>query len=150
LLELRKIDAQVEVVLEESLVAQLRVRSTLQDKVLKAPQEDLEVGKIRDKLWLGIETPFQIRKDEMVVIGRQMYLLGDQTLKKEVLQEAYESRVVTYPGSTKIYQDLKEFYWSPNMKKEVAGYVVKYGIYQQVKVEHQKLSGFLQPLLIPE
>jgi hypothetical protein len=85
LLELRKIDAQVEVVLEESLVAQLRVRSTLRDKVLKAPQEDLEVGKIRDKLWLGIETPFQIRKDGMVVIGRQMYLLGDQTLKKEVL-----------------------------------------------------------------
>jgi len=65
-----------------------------------------------------------------------MYLLGDQTLKKEVLQEAYESRVVTHPGSTKIYQDLKEFYWSPNMKKEVAGYVVKYGIYQQVKVKH--------------
>jgi len=59
-----------------------------------------------------------------------MYLLGDQTLKKEVLQEAYESRVVTYPGRTKIYEDLKEFYWSPNMKKEVAGYVVKYGIYQ--------------------
>jgi len=54
-------------------------------------------------MWLGIETLFQIWKDGMVVIGRQMYLLGDQTLKREVLQEAYESRLVTHPGSTKIY-----------------------------------------------
>jgi hypothetical protein len=79
------------------------VRSTLQDEVLKAQQEDLEVAKIKDKMWLGIETSFQIWKDGMVVIGRQMYLLGDQTLKREVLQEAYESRLVTHPGSTKIY-----------------------------------------------
>jgi hypothetical protein len=49
-----------------------------------------------------------------------------------------------------MYQNLKDFYWWPNMKKEVAEYVAKYGICQQVKVEHQKLAGLLQPLLIPE
>ena len=42
LLELRKIDAQVEAGPDESLVAQLRVRSTLQDRVLEAQQEDHE------------------------------------------------------------------------------------------------------------
>jgi len=36
------------------------------------------------------------------------------------------------------------------MKKEVAKYVAKCEICQQVKVEHQKPAGFLQPLLIPE
>jgi len=36
------------------------------------------------------------------------------------------------------------------MKKEVAEYVAKCEICQQVKVEHQKPVGLLQPLLIPE
>jgi len=36
------------------------------------------------------------------------------------------------------------------MKKEVAKYVAKCGICQQVKVEHQKPAGLLQPLLIPD
>ena len=36
------------------------------------------------------------------------------------------------------------------MRKEVAGYVAKCSICQQVKVEHQKLVGLLQPLAIPE
>jgi hypothetical protein len=150
LLELRKIDAQVEAGPDESLVAQLRVRSTLRDRVLEAQQEDLEVCKIREKVRSGIETPFQIQKDGMVVLGRRMYLPDDQPLKREVLQEAHESRFATHPGSTKMYRDLKDFYWWPNMKKEVAEYVAKCGICQQVKVEHQKPARFLQPLLIPE
>jgi len=36
------------------------------------------------------------------------------------------------------------------MNKEVAEYVAKYGVCQQVKVEHQKPARLLQPLLIPE
>ena len=85
---------------------------------------------------LGIETSFQIQKDGMVVLGRRMYLPDNQPLKREVLQEAHESRFATHPGSTKMYRDLKDFYWWPNMKKEVAEYVAKCGICQQVKMEH--------------
>jgi len=58
LLELRKINANIEIRPKHSLIAQLKVRSMLQDKVLEAQQKDVEVGKIRDKLKLGIETPF--------------------------------------------------------------------------------------------
>ena len=149
MLELRKIDVQVEAGPNESLVAQLKVRSTLRDMVLEAQQKDLEVCKIREKVRSGIETSFQIQKDGMVVLRRRMYLPDDQMLKREVLQEAHESRLATHPGSTKMYRDLKDLYWWPNMKKEVAEYVAKFGVCQQVKVEHQKPIGFLQPLLIP-
>jgi hypothetical protein len=49
-----------------------------------------------------------------------------------------------------MYQDLKQYYWWPNMRKEVADYVEKCSICQQVKVEHRKPAGLLQPLPIPE
>jgi spore coat protein CotF len=49
-----------------------------------------------------------------------------------------------------MYQDLKEYYWWSNMKKEVTKYMVKCGVCHQVKVEHQKQAGPLQTLLIPQ
>jgi hypothetical protein len=49
-----------------------------------------------------------------------------------------------------MFQDLKQYYWWPNMRKEMANYVAKCSICQQVKVEHRKPAGLLQPLLIPE
>lgn len=65
----------------------------------------------------GVENPFQILKDGMIIMDRHMYLLDDNALKVEVLKEAYESKFDVHPGSTKMYKDLKEFYWWPNIKK---------------------------------
>ena len=70
-------------------------------------------------------------------------------LKEEILDGAHNSIYTMHPGSTKMYRDLKEHYWWNNMKKEIADFVARCLICQQVKVEHQKPAGFLQPLPIP-
>ena len=49
-----------------------------------------------------------------------------------------------------MYRDLKEYYWWPNMKKEIALWVNRCLTCQRVKAEHQRPSGLLQPLEIPE
>ncbi|GJY25077.1 putative reverse transcriptase domain-containing protein [Tanacetum coccineum] len=46
-------------------------------------------------------------------------------------------------GSDKMYQDLKQLYWWPNMKASIAIYVSKCLTYTKVKAEHQKPSGLL-------
>ena len=71
-----------------------------------------------------------------------------QELKDEILREGHSSRYTVHPGSTKMYQDLKEYYWWPNMKKDVAEWVSKCMTCQRVKAEHQRPSGLLQPLEI--
>ena len=85
-----------------------------------------------------------------IAMGRQIYLPEDKTLKDEVLREAHESQFATHLGSTKMYRDLKEYYWWPNMKREIAEFMSNCGICQQVKIEHQKLARKLQSLSIPE
>ena len=70
LLELRKINAKVEVGPRGSLLAQLRVRSILRDKVLEAQQNDDRVDKIRDNVKLGVGTSFQILEDGMLAFGK--------------------------------------------------------------------------------
>jgi hypothetical protein len=49
-----------------------------------------------------------------------------------------------------MYKDLKTRYWWNGMKRDVAEYVALCDTYQRVKVEHQRPSGLLQPLKIPE
>ena len=49
-----------------------------------------------------------------------------------------------------MYRDLKRNFWWEGMKREVAEYVSKCLTCQQVKAEHQRPSGLLQPLPIPQ
>ena len=44
-------------------------------------------------------------------------------LRELVLDEAHKSRYSIHPGANKIYKDVKEFYWWPNLKSDIANYV---------------------------
>uniref|UniRef100_A0A2N9G313 RNA-directed DNA polymerase n=1 Tax=Fagus sylvatica TaxID=28930 RepID=A0A2N9G313_FAGSY len=71
-------------------------------------------------------------------------------LKEEILSEAHNTGYTVHPGGTKMYRDLKGTFWWNNMKREIAGYVARCLVCQQVKIEHQRPGGLLQPLPIPE
>nr|GFB95023.1 transposon Ty3-I Gag-Pol polyprotein [Tanacetum cinerariifolium] len=45
-----------------------------------------------------------------------------------------------------MYHDLKQYFWWSGMKRDVATFVSKCLICQQVKIEHQRASGLLQQL----
>ncbi|XP_072077944.1 uncharacterized protein [Arachis hypogaea] len=49
-----------------------------------------------------------------------------------------------------MYYDLKKMFWWPGMKGDVATVISKCLTCQKVKIEHQKPSGMLQPLEIPQ
>lgn len=51
-------------------------------------------------------------------------------LKDEILKEAHGTKYTIYPGSTKMYQNLKEVYWWKKMEQEVAAYVAACNICQ--------------------
>nr|GEW07165.1 COBRA-like protein 1 [Tanacetum cinerariifolium] len=62
---------------------------------------------------------------------------------KLCIHEAHSSPFSIHSGSTKIYEDLKQHFWWNVMKKDVAMFVGKCLICQQVKIEHQRASGLL-------
>ncbi|KAI3700660.1 hypothetical protein L2E82_45297 [Cichorium intybus] len=66
------------------------------------------------------------------------------------MNEAHKSKCSIHPGATKMYQDLREDYWWPCMKQDVARYVEEYLTCRKVKAKHQRPHGKLQPLEIPE
>jgi hypothetical protein len=70
-------------------------------------------------------------------------------LKKEIFDEAHLAKFSIHPGSTKIYQDLKENLWWSNMKIDIAKYVSECDTCHRMKASHLKSAGVLQPLSIP-
>ena len=49
-----------------------------------------------------------------------------------------------------MYQDLKQKFWWNAMMREIAQYVAKCLVCQQIKIEHQRTAELLQPLPIPK
>nr|GEV43692.1 putative reverse transcriptase domain-containing protein [Tanacetum cinerariifolium] len=75
-------------------------------------------------------------------------LFGD--LRTLIMHESHKSKYSVHTGSDKMYQDLKQLYWWPNMKANISTYVNKCLTCSKVKVEHQKPSGLLVQPKIPE
>jgi hypothetical protein len=73
----------------------------------------------------------------------------DPEIRKIILDEAHMSKFSIHPGSTKMYQDLKQNFWWSNMKVDIAKYVAECDICHQMIASHLKSAGVLQPLSIP-
>ncbi|GKC87780.1 putative reverse transcriptase domain-containing protein [Tanacetum coccineum] len=75
-------------------------------------------------------------------------LVGD--VRMVILNEAHKSKYSVHPKADKIYYDLRDMYWWPGMKRDIAIYVSKCLTYAKVKAEHQRPSGLWQQPKIPE
>ena len=84
------------------------------------------------------------------MMGHRLCVPDVGGLNKEIMEEAHSSAYAMHPRSTKMYHTLREHYWWRGMKKDVAEFVSRCLICQQVKVEHQRPAGLLQSLLIPQ
>ncbi|GKE71513.1 putative reverse transcriptase domain-containing protein, partial [Tanacetum coccineum] len=67
-----------------------------------------------------------------------------------IMNEAHKSKYSMHPGADKMYYDLRDMYWWPGMKRDIATYVSKCLTCSKVKAEHQRPSGLLQQPKIPE
>ncbi|GKA34046.1 reverse transcriptase domain-containing protein [Tanacetum coccineum] len=66
------------------------------------------------------------------------------------MDEAHNTRYSMHLGVDKMFYDLRDMYWWPGMKRDIAMYVSKCLTCSKVKAEHQRPSGLLQQPEIPE
>ncbi|KAL4028533.1 hypothetical protein IC575_011730 [Cucumis melo] len=131
-------------------LAQLTVQPTLRQMIIDAQSNDPYLVEKRGLAEAGQAVEFSISSDGGLLFERRLCVPSDSAVKTKLLSEAHSSPFSMHPGSTKMYQDLKRVYWWRNMKREVAEFVSKCLVCQQVKAPRQKPAGLLQPLSIPE
>ncbi|KAI5353071.1 hypothetical protein L3X38_005963 [Prunus dulcis] len=147
---MRKLRVGLDTDNQGALLATLRIKPVLVERILAAQSQDPLICTLRVEVANGDRTNCSVRNDGALMIGNRFYVPNDESLKREILEEAHETVFAMHLGSTKMYHTLREHYWWPFMKKEIAEYVRRCLICQQVKAERQKPSGLLQPLPILE
>ncbi|GJT58924.1 putative reverse transcriptase domain-containing protein [Tanacetum coccineum] len=90
------------------------------------------------------------RADGTLCLNNRSWLPCYGDLRTLVMYESHKSKYSIHPGSDKMYQDLKQLYWWPNMKENITTYVSKCLTCSKVKAEHQKPYGLLVQSEIPE
>ncbi|GKE73366.1 putative reverse transcriptase domain-containing protein, partial [Tanacetum coccineum] len=90
------------------------------------------------------------RTDGTLCLNNRSWLPRYGDLRTLIMHESHKSKYSIHSGSDKMYQDMKQLYWWPNMKADIATYVSKYLTCLRVKAEHQKPSGLLVQPEIPQ
>ncbi|KAL0295738.1 UNVERIFIED_CONTAM: Transposon Tf2-12 polyprotein [Sesamum calycinum] len=150
LLEMRSMNTKLEVDQVAGLLAALQLKPDFVDHIKEAQTRDPFLLRMRERLKQGKKSNFSVRADGVMVNGERVGVPDVDGLRKKILQEAHNAPYAMHPGTTKMYRNLKPYYWWQTMKKDVAEFVAKCMTCQQVKAEHQAPAGKLRPLSIPE
>ncbi|KAA3488099.1 integrase [Gossypium australe] len=133
-----------------SILAELRARPMFLQEVYEAQKDDNDLQAKRVQCESCVESDFQINSDGYLMFKDRVCVPRNDELIRKILQETHSRCLSVHPGSTKMYNDLKKWYWWPSMKKDISEFVSRCLICQHVKAEHQVPSGLLQPILVLE
>nr|GEZ77183.1 putative reverse transcriptase domain-containing protein [Tanacetum cinerariifolium] len=92
----------------------------------------------------GLDDQLKHRSDGALYYLDRIWVPLTGNVRTLILDEAHKSRYSVHPGADKMYYDLRDMYWWPRIKKDVAMYVSKCLTCSKIKAEHQRSSGLLQ------
>ncbi|GJV54105.1 putative reverse transcriptase domain-containing protein, partial [Tanacetum coccineum] len=128
----------------------ITIHSGLKTKILEAQGEASKDLKAPAEWLRGLEKHFERRDDGGIYFFDRIWIPSVGGVRKLIMDEAHTSRYSIHPGADKMYYDLRDLYWWPGMKRDIAEYVSRCLTCSKIKAEHQKPSGFLQQPEIPE
>ncbi|GJR48168.1 putative reverse transcriptase domain-containing protein [Tanacetum coccineum] len=128
----------------------MTIQSGVKEMILAAQSEAFKQENVLAERLHGLDQQMERKEDESLYFMDRIWvpLVGD--VRMVILNEAHKSRYSVHPGADKMYHDLRDMYWWPGMKRDIAIYVSKCLTCAKVKAEHQRPSGLLQQPEIPE
>ncbi|GKA44056.1 putative reverse transcriptase domain-containing protein [Tanacetum coccineum] len=124
----------------------MNLQSSIKDKILTAQKEAVDEFTGLQK---GLDEMIEQRSDETLYYLDRIWVPLTGEMRTLIMDEAHRSKYSIHPGADKMYYDLRDRYWWPRMKKDIAEYVSKCLTCLKVKAEHQRPSGLLQQPEIP-
>nr|GEW77888.1 putative reverse transcriptase domain-containing protein [Tanacetum cinerariifolium] len=99
-----------------------------------------ERAKPRQRLH-GLDQQMEKKKDRNWNFMDRIWVPLVRDVRMVILNKAHKSRYSVHPGMDKMYHDLRDMYWWPGMKRDIAIYVSKCLTCAKAKAEHQRPSG---------
>ncbi|GJR06433.1 reverse transcriptase domain-containing protein [Tanacetum coccineum] len=122
------------------------LQSSIKDRILTAQKEAVDESAGLQK---GLDEMIELRNDGALYYLDRIWVPLKGDVRTLIMDEAHKSKYFVHPGADKMYYDLRDRYWWPRMKKDIAEYVSRCLTCLKVKAEHQRPSGLLQQPEIP-
>ncbi|GKA63696.1 putative reverse transcriptase domain-containing protein [Tanacetum coccineum] len=118
----------------------------IKDRILAAQKEAVDEFTGLQK---GLDKMIEQRSDGTLYYLDRIWVPLKGEVRTLIIDEAYKLKYSVHPGADKMYYNLRDRYWWPGMKKDIAEYVSNCLTCMKVKAEHQRPSGLLQQPEIP-
>ncbi|GJX85412.1 putative reverse transcriptase domain-containing protein [Tanacetum coccineum] len=96
------------------------LQSSIKDRILTAQKEAADEFAVLQK---GLDEMIEQRSDGTLYYLDRIWVPLKGDVRTLITDEAYKSKYSIHPGADKMYYDLRDRYWWPGMKKDIAEYV---------------------------
>ena len=149
-LELQKLEIEIVPVGKVERLFAMSLKPTLLERIMQCQRSDPYLIGVNDEVNSKKVTKFKVSSNGIITFQGRLCVPDVDKLRKEIRTEAHSTPYSVHLGTTKMYKDLKMHYWWPGMKTDVVRHIEQCLTCQQVKAEHQRPTGNLQPLDIPQ
>ncbi|KAI3797612.1 hypothetical protein L1987_32872 [Smallanthus sonchifolius] len=127
----------------------VRIQTDIQNRILEAQHVSVTEGNMYGEMSCGVELQLESKPSGLLYYLNRIWVPDRDDLRTFLMNEAHKTRYSIHPGTDKMYQDLRQQYWWPGIKKDIALYVAKSLTCSKVKGEYQRPSGLIEQPEIP-
>ena len=132
---------------KKGYLATLTVKSDLYDQIKEAQKKNKGMARIQELMKEGKARWFSTDNEGVLFFGKRIVVPKDHNLRRIILDDAHSSQFSIHPGSTKMYQDLKQRFWWTRMKREIARYVAECDVCQMLRPNISNRPVLFNPYL---
>jgi len=115
--EFQKLNLEI---VPQGFLSTLVVKPTLEDQIKAVQQCSLGIRYIKQNIASGKAKCFTLDNEGIVYFENRIVVLKNRNLMHQILKEAHDTPLSIHPGSTKMYQDLRQRFWWTRMNREIA------------------------------
>ncbi|GJT77943.1 putative reverse transcriptase domain-containing protein [Tanacetum coccineum] len=119
-------DKVLELLRKEKLYAKFtKNESSVKDKILAAPGEASKVENATAEMLRGLDQLMKRKEDGSLYFMVRIWVPLAGGVRTIIMNEAHKTKYSLHPRADKIYHDLRDIYWWPGIKRDIAIYVSK-------------------------
>ena len=117
--------ARIDVVVKGGTIqmAQLTIQPTLRKKIIDAQRSNEHPSKVWSQNEIERPTGYSISLNGGLLGENRLCVPRDERILKDIMTEVHDISYTFHLGSTKMYQDLKRYYWWSGIKRDIADFV---------------------------
>ncbi|GJV17367.1 putative reverse transcriptase domain-containing protein [Tanacetum coccineum] len=98
----------------------MTIHSSIKAKILEAQSEASKEVNTPAKMLQGLDKQFERKEDGGLYFIKRIWVPAYGNLRTLIMNEAYATKYSVHLRADKMYYDLRDLYWWPGMKKDIA------------------------------